>query len=93
MAGLCLNVDSRMILKEGPGDLRYVAIRRCRHFVVLVLELVKDNVTCPPGGGPSTHQGVGVGCKNSSEHKLLGQKRIHPSINSWAKKEYIQIDG
>ena len=25
-----------------------------------------------------THIPLGVGCKNSSEHKLLGQKRIHP---------------
>ena len=57
---LCLNVASRMILKEGPGDLRNVAIRRCRHFVVLVLELVKDNITSPRRCCPPSHQGLRV---------------------------------
>ena len=44
---LCLDVDPRMILKEGPGDLGQVAVRMGRHFVVLVLELVENNITSP----------------------------------------------
>ena len=57
---LRLNVDSRMILKEGPGNLRKVAIRVGRKFMALVLELVKDNITCPLWRRPSSHQGVRV---------------------------------